>query len=52
MTEGETKATPGVDEDKDFRRRDDALKREIEQDEDAQTPKPPKPDHASDGGIF
>jgi hypothetical protein len=51
MTEGETKA-PAPIGDKDFRRRDEALRREIEQQAEAEAPKPPQPDHATDGGVF
>jgi hypothetical protein len=52
MTEGETKAAPQTPEDKDFERRDAALEREIEQDEATETQKPPKLDHATDGGVI
>ena len=52
MTEGETKAAPPTAAEKDFRRRDADLEKEIEQDETAETPKSPKLDHASDGGVI
>ena len=52
MTEGETKAPATTPSDADFRRRDEALERQIEQDEAAETPKPPKLDHAPDGGLI
>jgi len=51
MTEGETKA-PAPIEDKDFRKRDEALKEQIEQDEKTLTPKPPKVDHTWKGGVI
>jgi hypothetical protein len=51
MTEGETKAPP-PNADEDFRRRDKELEQEIKRDEKTLNPTVPKPDHASDGGVF
>ena len=52
MTEGETKATPQTPEERDFQRRDAALEQEIDKDEAAETPKPTRLDHATDGGVI
>ena len=51
MTEGETKANAPTD-DEDFNRRDEALEQEIKEAESTLPPKPPKIDHARDGGVI